>query len=338
MSSSSRRRVAPVAVGQHDVGQHDEMLDTGTPTAAAPTPARPRRRAAGSWTVIKALFWKCGDDRVLGLAAEIAFFAVVSIFPALLMIAAALGSLSFLLGADTAETVERDVLRFLELLLTDRGEGAVLTVRQLFEKQQGDVLTVAFIAAVVTVSGAFAAVISALNIAYHAKETRNWIKRRLLGIALAAGSTVLGAFVLSLVVVGPLFGGGQELADRWGVGAAYGFGRDFLRWPLLFAGLVVWATTLCHFAPSRRSRWRRHLVGGTLAAVLWLAASVAFNVYLEQVAGRNPILGALGGGLILMAWLYLMSVALVIGGELNALLVMRDAGRLDEPAGNSPTA
>ncbi|GAC1327671.1 MAG: hypothetical protein NVSMB13_14160 [Mycobacteriales bacterium] len=276
------------------------------------------------WSMFVSLFWKCGDDRVLGLAAETAFFGVLSLFPGLLMIAAALGSLDTLLGANLAASVEAQVLDFLHLVLTDQASGAVTTIQQLFERQQGGVLTFAFLLALITLSGAFAALVSSLNVVYGVPESRSWWFRRYLGIVLAAGTVLLGAVVLAIVVVGPLFGRGHRIARAIGLGdhdvIPY---WGWLRWPVLLIVLVAWATTLCHVAPSRRTAWRRDLPGGALAAILWLIASYGFNVYLRLVVRGNPVFGALGGGLIVMSWLYLLSLSMVLGGEVNALLLRR---------------
>jgi len=284
------------------------------------------------WSFLVALFWKCGDDRVLGLAAETAFFGVLSLFPGLLMIAAALGSLDGIIGANLAASVEDQVLKFLHLVLTDQAAGAVTTVQQLFERQQGGVLTFAFLLALVTLSGAFAALVSSLNVVYGVPESRSWWFRRYLGIVLADGTVLLGAVVLAIVVVGPLFGRGHRIARALGLGdhdLIPGWG--WLRWPVLVVVLVAWATTLCHVAPSRRTAWRRDLPGGMVAAALWLLASYGFNLYLRLVVRGNPVFGALGGGLIVMSWLYLLSLSMVLGGEINAMVLRRR--RAAEPDG-----
>lgn len=92
-----------------------------------------------------------------------------------------------------------------------------------------------------------------------------------------------------------------------------------LRLPAVVAGLVLWTATLLHIAPNEAQRWRDALPGALLTTVLWLAASAGFHLYLVLAAGANPVLGAFGGGAIVLIWVYLLSVALLLGGELNAL-------------------
>lgn len=264
-----------------------------------------------------------GKDRVFGLAAETAFFTVVSVFPALLILATTLSRLGAIVGTDVAAQVEAEVVNGLQLVLTSQASGAIDSVRALFENDRSDVLTLSVVAAVVTVSGAFAAVLQALNIAYGVPETRSWLRRRAIGLLMALTSVVVAAVLLTVVVVGPLFGRGQALAEVVGGGQVFATAWDVLRWPLGFVVLVAFATTLCHIAPSIRTRWLYDTPGGLLAAVLWLAASYGFNGYLRIAAGGNPLLGVLGGGIILMTWIYLLCLSLLLGGELNAWMSRR---------------
>ena len=263
-------------------------------------------------------------DRLTGLAAEVAFFGVLSLFPGLLMVAAALGSLDALVGSKVATTTEREILRFLDLILTDQAGGAVDAVARLFDRDNSGLLTIASLVALVVLSRGFATVLRALNLAYDVPEGRPWWKLRLWSLGLAVGSTLIAAIVLAMIVVGPLFGQGREVASLFGLGRGFGFIWRWLRWPLVFALLISWATTLFYIGPNRRKeRWRRDLPGGVVAAVLWLVVSGGFNVYLRIAADTNPVYGVLGGGLILLVWLYLLSLSLLVGGELNAVLAAR---------------
>ncbi|SOC50084.1 membrane protein [Blastococcus aggregatus] len=264
-------------------------------------------------------------DRLLGLAAEAAFFAVLSLFPSVLVAASILGLLDVLVGADVAGRVQEDVVSALDAVFTDSASGAVQSVESLFDRAGGELFTVAVAGALVTISGAFAVVINALNIAYDTVERRTWIRRRLLGLGMGVATTVVAALALTVLVVGPFLGRGPALADAVGLGAAFAFTWDVLRYPLLIGGLVVWAATLFHYAPNRRTPWREALPGGLLTTALWLLATAGFHFYLRIAAAGNPVLGAFGGGVIVMMWTYLLSLALMLGGELNATLHPRHA-------------
>ena len=266
-------------------------------------------------------------DRLFGLAAETAFFAVLSIFPGLLVVVSLLGLLQELVGADVAAAAQDRVVGLLSLVLTAQASDAVAAVESLFEQKRTGLLSVATVGALVTLSGAFAVTINALNLAYDAAESRPWIRRRLVGLAMALGSLTFAVVALGVVVVGPLFGRGEQLADLLGLGEVFVFVWNFLRLPVLVVALVLWLTLLLRYAPSRRVTWRHALPGALLTAVLWFVASAAFHVYLAIAASRNPLLGAFGGGVIIMSWTYLLSLALLLGGELNA--VLHDRRHLD---------
>ena len=272
--------------------------------------------------LVREVINKADRDRMLGLAAETAFFAVLTLFPTLLVVAAVLGQLGNIVGDANALRVENAVLNFLDQLLTDSASGAIDTVRALFRTGNG-ALTFATLLALASVSTAFSTLINTVNIAYDVPETRGWWRRRWLGLLLGFGTVLTGAVAVTLLVIGPLFGRASDIVARLGVGREYEFLWSYARWPVAFTALVLWATTMDHLMPNRRTRWRYDLPGGLLTALLWLAASYGLNVYLDVVVTSSPVFGALGGGLILMTWFYLLCVALLAGAELNAILLAR---------------
>ena len=299
--------------------------------------SRPVPRNPVGWVIRTVVdVWRKGNrDRMLGLSAENAFMAVLTVFPSLLVVAAFLGQLGLLIGGGNAQKVENSVLDFLGRLLTDQADGAINTAHALFSTG-GNTLTLASALATVSVATAFAGVINTVTIAYDVHDRRGWWHRRALGLVLGLGSLATGAIVVTLVVVGPLFGRGVDIVTGIGLSQQYDFLWAYARWPIAILSLVLWATTMFHLCPDRQDTWRSGLPGGLLTAVFWLAASVGFNVYLELVVRSSPVLGALGGGLILMTWFYLLCLGLLAGAELNAVLLARRAHRSgDEPAGAS---
>jgi membrane protein len=248
---------------------------------------------------------------------------VLGVFPALLIAAGLLGLLDVIVSADVAAGARRQVIAALDAVLTDEAAPVVASVENLFFQRRGRLLTVATLGALVTLSGAFAVVIDALNDAYGATEDRSWVRRRLLGLitGVATVAAIVGA--LAVLVVGPLLGRGEELAHLIGLSTAFSFTWNVLRLPTVAVGLVLWTATLLHYAPNRAGRWRDALPGAVLSAGLWCAASIGFHLYLTVAAAVNPLLGALGGGIIVMIWVYLLCLALLLGGELNAALFRR---------------
>lgn len=311
------------------VGTHTPVVHRRSPEARAAATAaeagRPQPRGVLRRTgrLIADIGRKCDRDRVLGLAGENAFMAVLTTFPVLIVVAAVLGQLSLVIGQDNARRVEDSVLRFLQDLLTDSAGPAIETARDLFETPF-NTLTLALVLALFSLATAFASVINTVTLAYDVRDPRGWWFRRGLGLVVGLGSVLIAVVVVTLVVVGPLFAA-ADVVRSIGLAAEYEFVWSYARWPVAFLSLVLWATTMFHVCPGGVASWRRGLPGGLLTAVLWLAASIGFNVYLEIALASSPVFGALGGGLIVMTWLYLLCFGLLVGAELNAVLLARRA-------------
>jgi membrane protein len=290
--------------------------------------------ALWEWTYVAAreLLDEWSKDRVGGLAAEIAFFSLLGFFPAVVALAAALGSADALIGESTAADIETWLVdRMVDVFGGDNSLEE--TVRELFEGGNGGALTVGALIAVYAASRGFTAVVRALDVAYDHDHLRGWLSTRLVGLGLTLVTVLVAAVVLTMIVVGPLLGEGNELASDLGISSVFGTLWDWLRWPLVFLVLVVWAATVYHVAPNHTSPWRSELPGALVAAVWWSVVSLGFSSYLAVASsGANAIFGLLGGAISLLFWLYLMSMGLLLGAEINSLRAVRlgldlDAGR-----------
>jgi membrane protein len=272
--------------------------------------------------------WRKSDrDRILGLAGENAFMGVLTVFPTLAVFAAVLGQLSLVIGEPNTDKVKSAVSEFLKQVLTSSAAGVDETVNDLF-KGSGNTLTVALLIALASVAQAFASVLNTVTLAYDVHDHRGWWRRRWIGLQVGLGSVLTGAVMVTALVIGPLFGSAQDVMNSIGFSDGYAFVWSYIRFPIAFLALVAWATTLFHVCPDRPARWGAGLPGALLTAFLWLVASVAFSSYLKVVVPASPVLGALGGGLILMTWIYLLCLSLLIGAELNATLIARRAARI----------
>lgn len=297
-----------------------------------------RRAAPGPWGFSRDLVREWREDRVGGLAAEVAFFGMLSLFPALLALTSVLGVLDSATGGDVAERAQEQVVSALNDVLSDQASGTVDAVDALFETSSPGLLTVSVVLALWAASRGFAALIRALDIAYDLPEHRSWVRLRLVAVGLALGSVVVGAALLTMLVIGPLLGTGQAVADWLGLGDGFATFWDWVRWPTMVVLVVAWAATVFHIAPNHSTPWRWDVPGALVAAASWILVSVGFRVYLGLAGEANQVFGILGGGLIALMWFYLLSVGVLLGGEVNAMVALRRRSAGSTPPDGSPPA
>ncbi len=285
--------------------------------------ATARRLVAAGLDLAAEMRREWSEDRVGGLAAEIAFFAVLGLFPAVLVLAAGLGLVDSVVGAANAAEAEAWIIaRLHDTFGTENTLEA--TIGDLFRGSNAGALSSGIVLTLYAASRGFVAVVSALEVAYDHEHRRGWLSTRLVGLGLTLLTVLMAAVVVTMIVVGPFFGLGDALAGRLGVGDAFATTWNALQLPVAFLAVVVWAATTYHVAPGHRSPWRWELPGALLAASWFVVVSAGFGVYLGLASrGANAVFGLLGGALTLLFWLYLMAMGLIVGAELNAVVARR---------------
>lgn len=288
----------------------------------APTWAPPRQELCRGTDVIFARlhlsWWELArrtvretiDDDCLGLAAQVAYYLFLALFPALLFL---LAIASFL----PIENLTDEVGRLLGPLVS----AEVLTLIQdqmtrLAEAESGGLLTFGVLAALWSSSAGVVAIVSALNRAYDIEEGRPWWHVRLLAIALTLGMAVLVLLALALVVIGPEVA--TYLGDTVGFGSAFKWAWLILQWPLVFAMASTAIGMAYYFGPDAEQEWVWITPGAVLATALWLLMSLAFRYYVANFTDYNASYGSVGGVMVLMLWFYISGLAILIGAEMNA--------------------
>ena len=250
-----------------------------------------------------------GADNVLGLAAQLAFYFLLALVPA---IACVVALTSFL----PPETTERMLQSIATIAPADMLEILQDQLNSLRQSASGGILSFGLLMALWSSSAALVAVTEALNRAYDIEEGRPWWTVRMLAIALTVGLAVFVVSAFTLVVAGPELA--ETVASRVGLGDAFMVTWTILQWPIAF-GLVALAIALIYyFAPDADQDWAYITPGSVLATVLWLLASLAFRFYVSNFADYNATYGSLGGVIVLMLWFYISSLAILMGAELNA--------------------
>jgi membrane protein len=249
-------------------------------------------------------------DNCFGMAAQLAYYFLFALFPALLVFIAIA---SFFPLATLVDDTVRLFGPFAppEVLAIVTGQ-----LRRLSNGDQGGLITVGMVAAIWSSSTAMTAVCDTLNRAYDVDEGRSWWRVRLIAIALTFGVALFVLVATALVLAGPTVAG--YLADWWYLGAAFEWTWKILQWPLVFGLVTVAIALVYYFAPDVEQAWPWLIPGAVLGTVLWLAATLGFRYYVVNMGTYTETYGALGGVMVLMLWFYLSGLAILIGAELNA--------------------
>ena len=268
------------------------------------------------WTeIVKQTVAEIGNDNVLGLSAQLAFYFFLALFPALLFFVALLGYLPI-----------EDLLTELLAALGSVAPGDVLALlrQQLDELAQGSsggLLTVGVAGAVWSSSAAMVAIIDALNRAYDVTDWRPWWKRRGLAVALTLALALFIIVAMALVLIGPDVA--AWFARRAGLGSAFAVAWAIARWPVMIFLIVLGVDLVYHFAPNRRRIWVWLSPGSLLATALWLLTSFGFKFYVSNFANYNATYGAIGGVIVMLLWFYVSAFAILIGAEMNGVIERR---------------
>ncbi len=277
--------------------------------------APPRLRPAV--TLVVATIDDTIDDRVPGLAAEIAFFVLLSLPPLLVTVLSGVGVVGDLFGANWAIEVAADIRSAAGTVLSESTLTGTIDplLDALLRDAQGSVLTIGFVLTFLSASRAVRVVTTAITIAYDLEETRTGWQQRLWGYALTVGVIVASISLLPLVVAGPSFGGTiEEWLGVTGVAATW----SVLYWPL--AAVVVTALTavLYHLAAPWWTPWHRDLPGAALAMVLGLLGSLGLRLYLGNLLSADSGYQPIAGPLAVLLWFYVSAFSVLLGAELNA--------------------
>lgn len=270
-------------------------------------------------------FLRDGIDDVAG---TVAFYCVLSLFPLLLFVVAVV---SQIVSWQTIDEVVREAARVAPDQVT-----AILRERlvALKEHPSGGLLTLGFLGALWSASAGVSSIIPALNRAYDVVETRPYWRRKLLalGATLSFGVVALAASLFALVLPAIVGSGGGPLATV----------ITWIRLPA--AGLImmgIWAL-LYTFLPNVRPRFQPVTPGSIVGVFLWLVASWAFGIYARHFGDYEATYGALGGVIVLLLWMWVSAMALLLGAEINRIVMpaedKREVSTLDEEQSNAAGA
>src|SRR5579864_3271087 len=276
---------------------------------------------------LKAALWRTGEDvgkkHTLQMAAALSYYFVMSLFPALILLAAILAYLpvhdllnqTFVLMGGF---IPKDILKLVEKVLSS----VVSPYRSTF-------LSFGILGTLWAASGGFSAMIEALNIAYEVEENRPFWKTRPLAVGLTVVIGLLLMIALAVMIAGPDFGG--WLAGRLHLSWLFAALWPYIHWTIAVGFAVLSVEWLYFLAPNVKQRFWSTLPGAVLSVACWIGLSYGLGVYFRSFANFDKTYGTLGAAVALMVWLYWTGFTVLLGAELNCQLAKQSRqGKIPE--------
>ena len=249
-------------------------------------------------------------DNCLGLAAQLAYYFFLALFPALLFFVAVI---SFMPVAGLLDAVTTMLARVAP-------EEGLSIVREQLVKITSDkstgLLTLGMLGTIWSTSSGMTAIIDTLNQAYDIQEGRPWWKVRLMAIGLTIALAVFIVLSLALVLVGPTLA--EKVAVWAHMGPVFEWTWKIVQWPIVFGLVTLAIAMIYYFAPDAEQDWAYITPGSILATILWLVVSLIFKFYVANFTSYTATYGIIGGAIVLMLWFYVSALAVLVGAELNA--------------------
>ncbi|MBK0373627.1 YihY/virulence factor BrkB family protein [Streptomyces californicus] len=271
-----------------------------------------KRRMA--WHLLKDTVNSCIEYRILGLAAEAAFFTLLSLPPLLLGLIGLLGYVDEWTTTTTVASIERNILSASHTVLSERGvnEFARPLLADVTTGARPDIISIGFAIALWSGSRAVNVFIDTITVMYGLDGHRGIVKTRLLAFLLYVVALLLGAVVLPLLVVGP---------DRvvefvpWGTEVI-----AVLYWPLVILLTIAFLTTLYHVSVPVRSPWIEDVPGALVALAMWVLGSFLLRIYLTSTVEGPTIYGSLAAPIAVLLWIGISAFAVLVGAAVNAAI------------------
>lgn len=272
----------------------------------------PKLRLA--WMLLKDTVNSCMEYRILGLAAEAAFFTLLSLPPLLLGLIGLLGYLDAWTGTDTIANVRENILEATATVLSERGVNDVAAplIDDVIRDGRPDVVSIGFALALWSGSRAVNVFIDTITVMYGLDGHRGIVKTRLLAFLLYVVALLIGAVALPLMVVGP------NVVISW-VPQLEMVVRIFY-WPVILLLSIVFLTTLFHVSVPVRSPWQEDIPGALVALLMWVGGSFLLRLYLTSTVEGPTIYGSLAAPVAVLLWIFISAFAVLVGAAVNAAI------------------
>lgn len=266
---------------------------------------------------LRQLICRVIDDDITALAGQLAYDLLLSFFPFLLLL---ISILSY------SNLESKDVLVYLHQIMPKSAFELIYnTVIEVLNSRNVNLLSISIIGIMWSGSSGFRAIIKGLNKAYDEEETRPFWKILSISILFMLGLVVAIIMGVALVVFGQMIGG--VIATRLNLSSKFILNWDIIRYLVSLGGMAVTFAALYHYTPCRRLTWIEVIPGAIVSTLGWLISSLGFAYYVNNFNNYSSLYGGIGAVIVLMLWLYIISVIILLGGEVNALLAFEREGK-----------
>jgi membrane protein len=264
----------------------------------------------GWFAILKRVKAEVKEDNVPLLAAGVAFYAMLAIFPAIIAVVTIYGMVA------DPQQIQSQINEFAKGLPSGADQLLTEQLKNVTESADRSLsigLAVSLLAVLWSASGGVQGLVKGLNMVYDERETRGFFKLRGLSLLLTLGAIVVAVVALALIAVFPGF------VDGLGLGRAGELAASIGRWVVLALLMLAAFAVVYRFAPDRANpRWRWVSWGAVVALVLWLLGSFGFSYYVDNFGKYNQTYGALAAVIILLLWLFLSAFVVLLGAEFDA--------------------
>lgn len=264
---------------------------------------------------LRKTFGRAMKRRLMGLSAEMAYNAMLALFPAILAVLTAIG-----LFEDSLQQTFRNLAAQLSKVAPNQALDLILAFKQeISQTKSSGLFSFSFLLAIWASSGALSAAMNALDQIHNVppEKTRPFWKAKLISLGLTIGSILFLVIASFLVFISDWVV--QLVAHESGVSSLLSVWR-LLSWPLALGIVATAFAFIYRFGPSRWSHGTPLMPGAILAAISWAVVSALFRLYVANFGNYNKVYGAVGAVIVLLLWLYMTSLVLLLGDQLNVIV------------------
>jgi membrane protein len=271
-----------------------------------------KRRTA--WLLLKDTVNSCMEYRILGLAAEAAFFTLLSVPPLLLSLIGLLGYVDAWTGAHSIASLESNILEASRTVLTDKGVHQIAEpiLHDVMKGGRPDIISLGFLFALWSGSRAVNVFVDTITVMYGLDGTRGIVATRVMSFLLFIVALLIGSIALPLMVAGP---DAVVQIVPWSATLV-----QVLYWPVVIVLSVVFLTTLYHVSVPVRSPWVEDVPGALVALAMWVFGSFLLRIYLTSTVEGPTIYGSLAAPVAVLLWIGVSAFAVLVGAAVNAAI------------------